>query len=63
MYTREKKTAHELADMVANGIGVRGVAVVVHKDSAYGWHRRSTPSCAQNRLLRNCGSGSCWPIS
>jgi hypothetical protein len=38
MDTREKKTAHELADMVANGIGVGDVAVVVHKDPAYGWH-------------------------
>jgi hypothetical protein len=34
MDTREKKTARELADMVASGIGVGGIAVV----SAYGWH-------------------------
>jgi hypothetical protein len=36
--TREKKSARELANMVASGIGVGGVAVVVHKDPAYGWH-------------------------
>jgi len=38
MDTREKKTARELADMVASSIGIGGIAVVVHKDPAYGWH-------------------------
>jgi len=38
MDTRENKTARELADMVASSIGIGGIAVVVHKDPAYGWH-------------------------
>jgi hypothetical protein len=39
MDTREKKTARELADMVASGIGVGGITVVVHKDTTpNGWH-------------------------
>jgi hypothetical protein len=35
---KEKRTARELADMIATKIGVGGVFVTVHKDPAYGWH-------------------------
>jgi hypothetical protein len=35
---KEKKTAQELADMIAARINVGGVFVKVHADPAYGWH-------------------------
>jgi hypothetical protein len=35
---KEQKSARELADLIAERIGLGGVFVVVHKDAAYGWH-------------------------
>jgi hypothetical protein len=35
---KERKTAQELADLIAARIGVGGVFVAVHKDPAFGWH-------------------------
>ena len=50
MDTREKKTARELANMAASSIGIGGIAVVVHKDPAYGWHpHRHDGAGASNR--------------
>jgi hypothetical protein len=36
-----KKTSRELADMVASGIGICGVAVVVHRIRLIGWYPTS----------------------
>jgi len=36
--SKERRTAQELADMIAARIGIGGVFVAVHKDPAYGWH-------------------------
>lgn len=35
---KQRKTAKELADLIAERIGVGGVFVMVHKDPVYGWH-------------------------
>jgi hypothetical protein len=35
---KEKKTAQELADIIAARINVGGVFIKVHADPAYGWH-------------------------
>ena len=35
--TRDQKSAKELADMVAQRIGVSSAAVTVHKDRTFGW--------------------------
>jgi hypothetical protein len=34
---KEKKTARELADMIAARVGVGGVQIAVHKSPIYGW--------------------------
>jgi hypothetical protein len=34
---KEKKTARELADMIAGRVGVGGVQIAVHKSPIYGW--------------------------
>jgi hypothetical protein len=34
---RERKTAQELADLIAEKIGVRELFIRVRKDHAYGW--------------------------
>jgi hypothetical protein len=34
---KEKKTAQELADMIAARIGVGGIQIAVHKSPIYGW--------------------------
>ena len=34
---RERKTAKELADLIAEKIGVRELFIRVRKDHAYGW--------------------------
>jgi hypothetical protein len=49
MPEKEQRTAQELADMVASRIGVGGVFVAVHKDSAFGWHPTviTAPAAAQ----------------
>ena len=35
---KQKKTAQELADMIAARLNVGGVFIAVHKDPVYGWH-------------------------
>jgi hypothetical protein len=34
---RERRTAQELADLIAQKIGVRDLSIRVRKDHAYGW--------------------------
>jgi hypothetical protein len=38
MQPKQKKTARELADMIAERLNIGGVFIAVHKDPAYGWH-------------------------
>ncbi len=38
MQHKQKKTAQELADMIAARLNIGGVLIAVHKDPAYGWH-------------------------
>jgi hypothetical protein len=47
---KEKKTAEELADLVAEKINLSGNSVKVHADPVYGWHPMvfTTPRQAQN---------------
>jgi len=47
---KQKKTAQELADMIAARINVGGIYVKVHKDPAYGWHPTivTAPAAALN---------------
>jgi hypothetical protein len=35
---KEKKTAQELANMIAKEINVGGTLIKVHADKVYGWH-------------------------
>jgi hypothetical protein len=47
---KERKTAKELADLIAARIGVGGVFVAVNKDPVYGWHPTvmAAPAAAYN---------------
>jgi hypothetical protein len=47
---KEKKTARELADMLAARIGVDGIQIAVHKSPMYGWDANiiTVPSQAIN---------------
>jgi len=47
---KQKKTAQELADMIAARINVGGIFVKVHKDPALGWHPTvvTVPAAALN---------------
>jgi hypothetical protein len=38
LLAKQRKTARELEDMIAERVGVGGVMVKVHSDPAYGWH-------------------------
>jgi hypothetical protein len=38
MQPKQKKTAQELADMIAARLNIGGVFVAIHKGPAYGWH-------------------------
>jgi hypothetical protein len=53
---KEKKTARELADMIAARIGVGGVQIAVHKRRTYGWdaHIVTVPSqaVAANQMVQ-----------
>ena len=63
-----KKTSRELADMVASGIGICGVAVVVHRIRPIGWYPTSMTAPAQaigvelraDQVAKDA-SGSRWP--
>ena len=47
---KERKTAHELADLIAARMGLGGVFVAVNKDPVYGWHPivMTAPAAAYN---------------
>jgi hypothetical protein len=47
---KERKSARELAQMIAERIGMPGVTVAVHADPVYGWHPTvfTTPAKAGN---------------
>ena len=63
-----KKTSRELAAMVASGIGICGVAVVVHRIRLIGWYPTSMTAPAQaigvelraDQVAKDA-SGSRWP--
>jgi hypothetical protein len=50
---KQEKTPRELADLVAQRIGIGGVMVAVHPDPAYGWHPVviTAPAAAINAQL------------
>ena len=47
---REQKSARELANLIANRLGMPGVRIAVHDDPVYGWHPTvfTTPAQAVN---------------